>query len=183
MYARTPISQRGKVILDKYKKSSLWKHTSAICRALGGFCIAESFMTAVKNPLAINSYFETNEPTDPRQIQRKYQVYGLQRITRHQEVMGFSLFAIGSMMLARRTAADLLIWGLLPVFGCLAAWHQETRVRKYKPAEYFRVTSAIPFAAIVRGDQRMSKVMSELTPTAYAVAFCIMGHTYFWRFA
>jgi len=69
LYARTPLSQRGPVVLDRYRKASLWKHTSAISRALGGFCIADAFMTAVKNPLAMNARMESPEPTEPRDIQ------------------------------------------------------------------------------------------------------------------
>jgi len=114
-------------------------------------------------------------------FQRKYQIYGLQRITRHPEALGVSLYALGSMMRARRTPADLVLWGLAPVFAILATLHQEQRLRKQKPEFYFEQTSYVPFYAIATGQQRFGKIANELPPTAYAVAFCIMGHTYFWR--
>lgn len=68
LFARTPLAQRGPVVLDKFHKGSMWKVTSSLSRALGAFCLTDGFMSAIKNPLGMNSRLESPEPTDAREI-------------------------------------------------------------------------------------------------------------------
>ena len=87
---------------------------------------------------------------------------GFERITRHGFFAGMVLFAAAHALLATRLVGVLFCLGLalLPILG---ARHQDSRLllRRGKAyADYLAVTSAVPFAAVRDGRQRI--VWSEL---------------------
>ena len=174
-------AQRGPVLVDRYMRQSGWKMTSATLRTLGVLGISESFLTAIKNPMGFNSYGETIDPTDPHSRKRKWQPFGLQRVSRHSAFLGFSLYALGMCMMARRNACDLILWGFTPIFSILGALHQERRVKREKPwsANYFKETSFLPFGAYIRGEQYGNRITTEIPPSAYSAAFCMIGAIFF----
>jgi len=180
-YSHLTPQQRGPILLDRYRKESPWKMTSASLRILGVLAISEAFLTAIKNPLGMNSYFETIAPETQRDQQRKWQPFGLQRVSRHSLFFGYCLYALGMCMTARRTGCDLALWGLVPLFSIIGARHQEARIKKQKPwtATYFKETSMIPFGAYVRGEQSGSRITTEIPPSAYAAAFVMIGAIFF----
>lgn len=104
-----------------------------------------SFATYSRSPYAVLS----NRPTDgPR---------GLERITRHPFMVGVVLLALAHAFLARWMVGTVFALGLA-FLGSVGAYHQDRKLlaRKGAPyAAYLRATSAIPFAAIAAGRQRL----------------------------
>lgn len=87
---------------------------------------------------------------------------GFERITRHGFFAGVVLLAAGHLLLATRLVGVLFFLGLalLPALG---ARHQDAKLRARlgEPyARYLAATSAVPFAAVREGRQRI--VWSEL---------------------
>ncbi len=83
--------------------------------------------------------------------------YGVERITRHPFFAGIALIGGAHALLATHASGAVLM-GALAVLSIVGARHQEakylrTRGRPY--AEYLAVTSAVPFAAIASGRQRL----------------------------
>lgn len=96
-------------------------------------------------------------------------VYGIERITRHPFFAGTALFAAAHALLASQLVGAVFFtgWVLLSTVG---AWHQDHKLRARRGrayAEYCAVTSAIPFAAVLGGRQRL--VWHELPLGAFAV--------------
>ena len=69
LYWRTPLAQRGPLVLERFLNTSVAKHASAISRALGVFCIVDTVVNADRSPLAMDLEMKTTEPTDPKEIQ------------------------------------------------------------------------------------------------------------------
>jgi uncharacterized membrane protein len=93
----------------------------------------------------------------------------MQRVTRHALFMGLGLFSLGSMLSSRRFA-EMLLWAGNPIFGAVGAWHQDQRLRKTKPAEFYEQTSFMPFRAILDGRQSLSQVAAEIPAAPYVLA-------------
>lgn len=94
---------------------------------------------------------------------------GIERITRHPFFAGFALFAVAHALLAVRLVGTVFFTGLA-LLSVLGAWHQDRKLlaRRGAPyADYLSATSAVPFAAVVSGRQRL--VWRELPVTALAV--------------
>jgi uncharacterized membrane protein len=90
------------------------------------------------------------------------QPFGLERITRHPVTAGTVLFAGSHALLATRLTGTIYFGGFL-VLGILGSAHQSRKLRRRLGdplARYYASTSAIPFAAILAGKQRL--VPSEL---------------------
>ncbi len=88
--------------------------------------------------------------------------HGLERITRHPFFAGVTIVALAHVGLATRLAGTVFHAGLALLAG-VGAWHQDRkllRLRGERYARYLAATSAVPFAAIVAGRQRL--VWSEL---------------------
>jgi uncharacterized membrane protein len=103
-----------------------------------------------RSPMAL---FSGREARAPR---------GFERITRHGFFAGLVLFAVAHGLLATRLVGVLFCLGLalLPILG---ARHQDARLlaeRGAVYADYLAATSALPFAAVLDGRQRI--VWSEL---------------------
>jgi hypothetical protein len=83
--------------------------------------------------------------------------YGVERITRHPFFAGMALFATAHALLATRLVGTVFAaaLGLLAVAG---ARHQDRKLLARHGApygEYLAETSAIPFAAVLAGRQRL----------------------------
>jgi uncharacterized membrane protein len=84
--------------------------------------------------------------------------YGLGRVTRHPFFAGAVLFGAAHALLATRLVGAVAMAGLALVAG-VGAWHQDRkllRLRGAPYAEYLAATSALPFAAILAGRQRLA---------------------------
>ena len=91
---------------------------------------------------------------------------GIQRITRHPQNLGFSLFGLAHC-LANPNVADWLFFGGFVVYALVSAVHQDRRVRAVGPAaarQFQEQTSLVPFGAIVSGRQRLA--LREFSQTA-----------------
>jgi len=128
---------------------------------LGIALIGGSFATYFRSPYALHSRRPIDGP------------YGLERITRHPFLAGVALMGIAHALLARWMVGTVFSLGLatLAVFGSM---HQDRKLLARKGAAYaayLRATSAIPFAAIAAGRQRL--VARELPVTALASGVAI----------
>lgn len=87
---------------------------------------------------------------------------GLERITRHPFFVGLALFGLGHVLLASRMIG-VVMFGGLALTAIAGARLQDRKLlaeRKEPHAEYLRVTSIVPFWAIVR--RRQSLELREL---------------------
>lgn len=87
---------------------------------------------------------------------------GIERVTRHPFFAGTALLGIAHALLATHLVGALLM-GALALLSIAGSRHQDARhlAMRGKPyADYLAVTSALPFAAIVTGRQRL--VWSEM---------------------
>jgi uncharacterized membrane protein len=94
---------------------------------------------------------------------------GIERITRHPFFAGFALFAVAHALLATRLVGTVFFAGFA-LLSALGAWHQDLKQlarRGTAYADYLAATSAVPFAAVVSGRQRL--VWRELPVAALAV--------------
>jgi uncharacterized membrane protein len=94
---------------------------------------------------------------------------GLERVTRHGFLGGMVLFAAAHALLATHLVGTAGFSGLA-LFAAVGAWHQDRKLFALRGAPYARylaATSALPFAAIVAGRQRL--VLGEL-PWAHLAA-------------
>jgi len=88
--------------------------------------------------------------------------YGLGRVTRHPFFVGVVLLGGAHALLATRLVGAVAMGGLALVAG-VGAWHQDRKLLALRGApyeEYLAATSAVPFAAILAGRQRL--VWSEV---------------------
>ena len=99
--------------------------------------------------------------------------YGIQRITRHPQNFAFALFGLAHL-LANPYGVDWIFFGGFIVFGIVSAMHQDRRHRTTGSEEvrqFLSDTSAIPFAAIIKGKQRFAP--GEYYPPALAAAIVL----------
>jgi uncharacterized membrane protein len=83
---------------------------------------------------------------------------GLERITRHPFFAGLVLFSSAHFLLATRLVGAVLFAGLA-IVAAVGALHQDRKLlARLGPShgEYIAATSAIPFAAVVSGRQRIA---------------------------
>jgi uncharacterized membrane protein len=81
---------------------------------------------------------------------------GLERVTRHAFFVGVGLLGLAHTLLATRLGGTLF-FAWLTLFVAVGAWHQDRKLVRLlgEPyRDYLRVTSALPFAAILAGRQR-----------------------------
>jgi len=176
-YFRIPSAMRGPVI-NTWMKSSRVRVASGALRSIGTILAVDAFVNPIPNPMGMLG-LKSDDPTDLRKLQRKYQVYGLQRLTRHSEFLGYSMIALGQALVSKRLA-PMVFWGIFPIFSVAGALHQEYRHRKTKPAHYFEETSFLPFGAMLSGHQSFTRMLVEIPPSAYAAGFCIAGLIFLW---
>ncbi len=98
---------------------------------------------------------------------------GIQRITRHPQNLSFALFGLAHL-LTNPYAGDWIFYGGFIVYGIVSARHQDRRLLATGPEEtkqFLADTSAIPFAALLKGKQRFG--LDEYYPPALAAAVVI----------
>jgi uncharacterized membrane protein len=98
---------------------------------------------------------------------------GIQRITRHPQNFAFALFGLAHL-LANPYVGDWLFFGGFIVYGILSAMHQDRRqfaTGTDEVRQFLADTSAVPFAAIIRGKQRLAP--GEYYPPALAAAIVL----------
>lgn len=98
---------------------------------------------------------------------------GIQRITRHPQNLSFGLFGLAHL-LANPYVGDWLFFGGFVVFGIVSAIHQDRRLLATGTAQekqFLHHTSAIPFAAIISGRQRLAP--GEYHPPSLAVSLVL----------
>ena len=98
---------------------------------------------------------------------------GIERVTRHPFFVGLALFALAHALLATRLAGTVLFSGVALV-SIAGAAHQDRKLlrRLGAPyADYLTATSAVPFAAIIGGRQRL--VWSELPVAPLAASLVV----------
>ena len=99
--------------------------------------------------------------------------HGIQRITRHPQNFSFALFGLAHL-LTNPYVGDWIFFGGFIVYGIVSAIHQDRRLLATGPEEikqFLVDTSAIPFAAILKGKQRFG--LDEYYPPALAAAVVI----------
>ena len=99
--------------------------------------------------------------------------HGIQRITRHPQNFAFALFGLAHL-LANPYTGDWIFFGGFIVYGIVSAMHQDRRQLATGNAEikqFLADTSALPFAAIISGRQRLEP--GEYYPPALAAAIMI----------
>lgn len=95
---------------------------------------------------------------------------GLERVTRHSFFAGVALFGLAHALLSPTLAGSVFFTGLT-LHAVLGALHQDRKLlrRRGAPyAEFLAATSAVPFAALLTGRQRI--VWSELPWLVLAIA-------------
>jgi uncharacterized membrane protein len=98
---------------------------------------------------------------------------GLERITRHPFFAGLTIFSLAHALLATRLVGCVFLVGYA-VVSVLGAWHQDRKLAARLGApfvEYLSSTSAVPFAAILAGRQRL--VWSELPVSVITAGLAI----------
>jgi uncharacterized membrane protein len=98
---------------------------------------------------------------------------GIDRITRHPFFVGAALLALPHVLLATHLVGAIFAGGiaLLAIFGMQ---HQDAKLlaQRGKPyADYLAATSAVPFAAIVAGRQRLVWRELPVVPLAVGLVF------------
>lgn len=91
---------------------------------------------------------------------------GIERITRHSFFAGMTMIGAAHALLATRLVGTVF-FAALAVFAAAGAWHQDRKLKALRGAsyrEYLAATSAIPFAAVAAGRQRI--VWREIPPRA-----------------
>ena len=95
---------------------------------------------------------------------------GIQRITRHPQNFAFGLFGLAHL-LVNPYPGDWVFFGGFIVFGIASAIHQDRRLLAMghvQVKQFIGDTSAIPFAAIIKGRQKLA--LDEYYPPALAAA-------------
>jgi zeta-carotene isomerase len=130
--------------------------------ALGFFCLAVSIAPSSASPLAM---------TASGMLTAK----GLVRVTRHPGFIGFSLFGLAHCMV-NGYLGDAIFFGGFAVWPPIGARHQERRklVTMGKEfADFLAETSHLPFAAVLRGRQKV--VLEEVNWKAGAIGLLVFA--------
>jgi uncharacterized membrane protein len=98
---------------------------------------------------------------------------GIQRITRHPQNVSFGLFGLAHL-LVNPYMGDWIFFGGFIVYGIVSAMHQDRRLLatgSVQVKDFLADTSAIPFAAIIRGKQRFG--LDEYYPPALVASIVL----------
>ena len=99
--------------------------------------------------------------------------HGIQRVTRHPQNFAFGIFGLAHL-LVNPYLGDWIFFGGFIVYGVVSAMHQDRRLLAMghvQVKQFMADTSAIPFAAILKGKQRFG--LDEYYPPALAAAVVI----------
>lgn len=106
---------------------------------------------------------------------------GIQRVTRHPQNFAFGLFGVAHL-LANPYVGDWIFYGGFILYGMASAWHQDRRLLVMGSAQvkqFLADTSAVPFAAIIRGRQPFAP--GEYYPPALAAAIVLFILVRLWH--
>jgi uncharacterized membrane protein len=122
--------------------------------------------------LFVGSLSPSSAPPSAMQAPGPVEPRGLSRVTRHPSFAAFALFGVAHL-LVNGSLGDVLFFGGFPVFTWIGAVHQDSRKARTVPGyeEMMRVTSIVPFAAILRGRQPFRP--AELPAVAIAVGLVL----------
>lgn len=125
--------------------------------------------------ILLQGLVSANPMTTHAELSGKYvsSGHGIQRLTRHPQNFAFALFGLAHL-LANPYVGDWIFFGGFIVYGIVSAMHQDQRQRATGNEEikkFLDDTSAIPFAAIVKGKQRVG--LDEYYPPALVAAIVI----------
>lgn len=95
-------------------------------------------------------------------------VHGILRVTRHPLLVAFACWGIAHLFV-NGSLADVVFFGGFPLWVWIGARHQDARLARDRPgyAAFMAETSLVPFAAVLRGRQRL--VARELPWVTLAV--------------
>jgi uncharacterized membrane protein len=96
-------------------------------------------------------------PSPASMVPGKVEARGVLRITRHPMNMAFAVFGLAHLV-ATGVLGDVFFFGQFLVVGVIGAFHQDARKAREggeEYAEFKRQTSVIPFAAVLRGRNRL----------------------------
>ena len=99
--------------------------------------------------------------------------HGIQRVTRHPQNFAFGIFGLAHL-LVNSYSGDWIFFGGFIVYGVVSAMHQDQRLLAtghVQVKQFIADTSAIPFAAIVKGKQRFG--LDEYYPPGLFAAIVI----------
>jgi uncharacterized membrane protein len=112
---------------------------------VGVTSMVASFSSYARSPYSLDG---RRGPIAPR---------GLERVTRHPFFAGMALFGTAHALLATHLVGAVLMLGLAAL-AVAGPWHQDrklARLRGKEFSDYLAATSAVPFAAIASGRQRL----------------------------
>ena len=116
------------------------------------------------NPLSTQAEMTGAYGTGPR---------GIQRVTRHTQNLAFFLIGVAHCI-TLPFVGDWIFFGGFVIFTLVSSIHQDWRVRATGPEEvkaFLDQTSAIPFAAIISGRQKL--VLSEFSLIGLVVSLVL----------
>lgn len=99
--------------------------------------------------------------------------FGIQRVTRHPQNFAFGLFGLAHL-LVNPYVGDWIFFGGFIIYGIASAMHQDRRILAMghvQAKKFIADTSALPFAAIIKGKQRFG--LDEYYPPALAAALVL----------
>ena len=131
--------------------------------------IQETMMKKNAQELEQEQSKESSDTPAVNQEESAVNVQGIYRITRHALFFSFALLGVGKLF-THGALADVFFWGTFPAFWAYGSHHQDQRIQKTLPPEFFEQTSLWPFQAIYEKRQDWNKCKEELDKKAIAVA-------------
>ena len=145
----------------------LWHGTSRFARfsgltfkTLGAITLSQALITP--SPIKVTAAQETPSV-------QEVQVQGIYRITRHAMFLSFAFLGLGNLFV-RGCLSDIFFWSAFPAFWVVGSHHQDARMEKTMPKEFFEQTSLWPFQAVVEERQDLTKIKEEVNTKAIAIA-------------
>lgn len=153
---------------DKHAGPALFRPTPALWWTAQGLMLLALvvLLQALATPNPLTTAAELSDSYRPEPA-------GIQRVTRHPMNTAFALYGAAHCMVLP-FVGDWLFFGGFVVFAPISAWHQDARGRESgrpEVAAFQERTSALPFAAILGGRQRL--VVGEFRWIALALALAL----------
>lgn len=119
-------------------------------------------------------------PSPASMMPAKSEARGILRITRHPMNMGLAAWGLAHL-LANGTVGDVAFFGSFVAVGILGPYHQDARLKRSRGEafqEFCKQTSVLPFAAILRGRNKLA--LDELSfPLAFISVAVFVGLLFF----
>lgn len=129
--------------------------------------------------LFVSSLLPSSTPPSAMQARGPAAARGIVRVTRHPSFVALALFGLAHL-LVNGTLGDVLFFAGFPAFAWIGALHQDSRKAVSVPgyAEVMRVTSIVPFAAVLRGRQRLRAAELPVVAVAVGVLLTVVLRTF-----